>query len=303
MKKYYLTLCFICLLVSISEAQQQVMYTQYMYNKMGINPAFVGSKNAMVFTGIMREQWRGWDGAPRTQTFTFQSPIARTRAGAGLMFIRDQIGVVTQNSLYGSFSYKVPLSQKAALSFGLQGGMGYYNGNYSTVNTNEDPSFSEDTRAWFPSFGFGITYFKENFYIGLSIPQLNNYSLSETSADSDTKLQRHYFITSGYLFRINDMLHLQPSMLLKYVQGAPVNLDLTLNALINELVWVGASWRSFESIDAMFMIKVNERLQFGYSYDFATSGELRRVNVGSHEIVLRYSIPRQIKKFITPRYY
>ena len=303
MKKYYLIFCFLCLSLSSLQAQQQVMYTQYMYNKMGINPAFVGNRNALVFTGIIREQWRGWDGAPRTQTFTAQSPVAKTRLGAGLMFIRDQIGVVTQNSLYASFSYKVPLSEKAHLSFGLQGGTGYYNGNYSSVNTEEDPSFAENTQAWFPSFGFGVAYFKENLYLGLSIPQLNNYSISETSADSDTKIQRHYFLTGGYLMRINGMLHLQPSFLIKYVQGAPTNVDLTLNALISELVWLGASWRSFESVDAMFMIKLNDRMEFGYSYDFATSDELRRVNVGSHEIVLRYSIPKKIKKFITPRYY
>lgn len=283
-------------------AQQQVMFTQYMFNGLAINPAYAGSHETLSFSALGRTQWTGLDGAPNTQTLGVHSPIRNQRMALGALFLHDNIGVTNQNGLYGMYAYRIPVSDKGKLAFGLQGGVSFYNAQFSKVSTT-DPRFANDVRLASPSIGFGMYYNTERFYAGISTPQLNQAQLDNKNSDSDSKLVRHYFLTMGYVFDIGPSLKLKPNLLIKRVVGAPLEIDLNANLLIKEVLWIGFSWRSFDSFDALLQLQLTDQLQFGYAFDFATTTDLSRVNNGSHEIMLNYRFSFSKTRIISPRYF
>lgn len=279
------------------------MYTQYMFNAMAINPAYAGSHDIMTTNFLMREQWVGLDGAPASQTFSIHSPFNRSgSANFGGLFIRDKIGVTDQVSGYLAFAYRIKFSGSHRLAFGVQGGLANYRANFTQIN-NTDPVFDEDINITRPNFGAGIYYHSDRAFAGISVPQLIETSLDVNNNDSDSRLVRHYFGYFGYVFDLNKDLKLKPSMLLKYTNSTPFQFDINANLLIRELIWVGLSYRSLESIDALFSINISKKFQFGYSYDFATSKELQRVNSGTHELMLQYKIFTGKRKVVSPRYF
>jgi type IX secretion system PorP/SprF family membrane protein len=283
-------------------AQQQVMFTQYMFNGLAINPAYAGSHQTVSMTALMRQQWTGLDGAPSTQTFSVHSPMRKERFSLGLLFLHDKIGVTNQNGIYGSYAYRIPISNKGKLAFGLQAGATFYNALFSKVSIT-DPTFKNDVRLAKPNVGFGVYYNTDRFYVGFSMPQLIQTTFDKNNPDSDSKLVRHYFASAGYVFDLGPGLKLKPNVLLKAVSGAPVELDLNMNSLFRDVLWVGLSWRTFDSFDAILQFQINDQFQVGYSYDFATTTELRRVNGGSHELMLNYRFTFNKSRLITPRYF
>ena len=286
----------------VTHGQQQVMFTQYMFNGLAINPAYAGSHETMSVTALARQQWTGLDGAPSTQTLSVHSPLKNERFSLGMLFLHDKIGVTEQNGIYGSYAYRIPINKKGKLAFGLQGGATFYNAKFSKVSLT-DPTFTSDIRLGQPNIGFGMYYNTDRFYAGLSMPQLIQTTFDKNNPDSDSKLIRHYFASAGYVFDLSPQVKLKPNILIKAVPGAPVEFDLNVNALLRDIFWVGISWRTFDSFDAILQFQVNEQLQVGYSYDFATTTDLKRVNGGSHELMVSYRFTFSKSRIVTPRYF
>lgn len=296
---FLVTLCF----WQQSQAQQQVMYTQYMFNGLALNPAYAGSHESISLTALAREQWVGVEGAPSTQTFSVHSPIKNEKVAVGLLALHDKIGVTEQTGVYASYAYRLPMNNKGKLAFGLQAGFNSYNANFSSVS-DEDPTFmGRDVREMAPNFGAGVYYNTDRFYAGFSCPQILESTINRDNPDSDATIVRHFFASAGYVFDISPSVKLKPSTLVKMVEGAPVQFDINTNVIFRDVVWVGFSWRSFDSIDALFKLQVTDNLQFGYAWDFATTTELQRVNSGSHELMLNYRFSFDKTKVITPRYF
>lgn len=281
-------------------AQQEVMYTQYMFNGLAINPAYAGSHETISLSALVREQWKGIDGAPRTQTFGIHSPVRSQRMALGLLAIHDEIGVTEQAGVHLSYAYRIPVSDKGKLSFGLKSGISYFRANYTELGM-DDIAFSEDINEYHPTVGFGIYFQTEKFFAGLSSPQLLEKDMIPNAENMN--VSRHYFATLGYVIDLSPQLKLKPSTLVKSVPGAPVQFDINSNLLISDVIWVGLSWRSFESLDAILQLQVTNQLQIGYSWDFATSSDMRSVNSGSHEFMLHYRFSFNRSKVINPRYF
>ncbi|MFQ3213863.1 MAG: type IX secretion system PorP/SprF family membrane protein [Marivirga sp.] len=283
--------------------QQQVMYTQYMFNAMAINPAYAGSHDVLSMTALHRSQWLNIPGAPITQTFTAHMPIEEKNLGVGLLVMHDKIGVVNTTSTYGNFAYKIDFETKGTLSMGISAGINYLNANYSTVDPN-DPSFANgDVRSVQPNVGVGVYYTTDKFFAGLSAPQILESTFNDTEGEG-TQLSRHYFATTGYLFTINPIIKLKPQILIKYVEGAPVSFDLNASVLLKEMLWVGLSYRSMASLDGLIQFQLNNSFLLGYSYDFFTTSGLRGVNGGSHEIMLNYRLSlKKGTKLLSPIYF
>ncbi|SHK21543.1 type IX secretion system membrane protein, PorP/SprF family [Reichenbachiella agariperforans] len=296
-------------LLSVSQglrAQQQVMFTQYMFNQLAINPAYAGIHNGISTSFLARHQWAGFDGAPRTQTFSIHSPVKYRPIALGAVVIHDEIGLTDQFGAYFSTAYRISFSNRTKLSFGLQASFNQYKVDYSE-NVYNDPNLaSQNISDISPNAGAGLMWHSDKFYLGFSVPQLINYSLNsvgENSTDPDAKLIRHYFVSAGYVFELSRDLKLKPNLLFKWVQGAPFEIDINANFLIKELIWLGISYRSLDSFDALFQIQVTPQFQLGYSYDFLTTTDLSRVNSGSHEIMINYVFNVKRDKIVTPRYF
>ncbi len=302
----YLLVGLVLLMSSSAFSQQQYMFTQYMFNGLAINPAYAGSHESLTLTTVARKQWVGFPGAPSTQTFSAHSPLKFGNASVGGVIYHDKIGALNQTGLNGIYAYRIPIG-KGKLSMAIQGGFYHYATDYTGVKIISeggnivDPEFQYDISKFVPNFGAGLYYHTSNYYVGFSIPQLINVPAwnSETGGVDNIK---HYFIHGGYVFDINRDLKLKPNFLIKAVTGAPVEFDLNANLLIKNRVWVGFSYRSLESIDAIVQLQLNNELQIGYSYDFGTGG-IGNYNSGSHELMLSYRIKTRKEIILTPRYF
>lgn len=297
----FLTLC----LRSNVEAQQEAMYSQYMFNTMALNPSYAGSREVFSTTLLARAQWVGIEGAPVSQTLSMDAPIRNKKVGLGLIVFNDKIGYTHNVGAHGSYAYRIRL-QRSTLSMGLKLGMVQYNANLnqailSVGNTTDDVGFQNNVRVWIPSAGAGIYLNSDKYYFGVSIPNLYSTQLSKNVEIKVNKYD-HIFLMTGYVFGINPDLKLKPSALIKYVSGAPIELDANINAWFYDRVGLGVSYRTGDALIAMFELQVQENLRVGYSYDY-TITPLRKYTTGSHEIILRYEFGFGKDKIITPRYF
>ncbi len=283
--------------------QQQAMFTQYMFNGLALNPAYAGSHGAMSATVLARRQWAGFEGAPSTQTFSLHAPIMDKNFSAGTLLIHDKIGRTEQTGGNLCFSYQIKFP-KATLSMGAQGGFTSYRLGQLEVKDLGDPNFTGDqANRFMPQIGTGLYYYSDRMYAGFSIPQLLTHYYDPYTENSKARAIRHYFLTGGYVFDLSPNLKIKPSLLVKMVEGAPVSVDLNTNLLIKDVIWVGASYRSFDSIDALLEIQLTNQFRLGYAYDFSTSSQIRSVTKGTHELMVNYRFSFSKSKLITPRYF
>jgi len=302
MKKIFL----IGLLAFISfhvEAQQDAQYTQYMYNTMGINPAYAGSRGALSILGLHRAQWIGLDGAPRTQTFSAHTPIENSRIGLGLSFVNDKLGPVTEQYINIDVSYTIPVSEEGKLSFGTK-----IVGNFHKVDLvngttvlTVDP-LQLNVNRFNPNIGAGVYYHTQKFYAGLSVPNFLATEHLDGVSLSKAKERMNYYAILGRVFEVSDKVKLKPSGLLKYVEGTPLQVDMSLNAMYNDRFRLGLAYRWSAALSAMAGFQINQQLMIGYAYDWDTTG-LGKFNSGSHEIFLRFELFNHRDDLISPRFF
>lgn len=285
----------------VANAQQQAMFSQYMYNGLAINPAYAGSQESVSMSALMRQQWVGMEGAPSTQTFSAHMPVEKKRIGIGLMVMHDRIAVTDQTGVYGSYAYKIPM-QKGRLALGIQAGFTFYSSTFSEISLTDQTFASADISEFHPNFGFGAYYSTDKFYIGFSIPQLVQAKLDRKNPDINGLILRHYFVHSGYVFDLNQDVKLKPNVLIKMVEGASVEIDLNVNLYYRNLIGLGVSWRTMDAFVVLFHMQLTDKLQLGYAYDITTTS-VKKVSYGSHELFLNYRFSLSKSRFITPRYF
>jgi type IX secretion system PorP/SprF family membrane protein len=299
--KYILFALGVLGITSRVKAQQDPMYTHYMYNTLSVNPGYAGSRDAMSFMGLARFQWVGLDGAPMTQTFQVHSPVFGGLA-AGLSVQNDKIGPTTRTDLCVDLAYHFKLSPKSRLSIGMKGTVDFFNNNLATLTLDQqaDPDFASNYASVLPNIGAGIYYYHTNFYAGFSIPQIAQHRINTGLAET----KRHYFIIAGGYIPVTKKFDIKPTALVKIVEGAPVQGDFTLEFVFNKKFTAGAHVRSFDGIGALLGFDIMPNFRVGYSFDWPLT-ELSRVGQGgSHEIMLRYDLKwGQMGKIKSPRYF
>ncbi|MEI6817426.1 MAG: type IX secretion system membrane protein PorP/SprF [Bacteroidota bacterium] len=291
-------------------AQQLPMYTHYMYNTLVVNPGYAGSRDALTVTGLYRNQWAGFEGAPKTETLTLHSPVG-DNMGLGLSVNNDKIGPVNNTSVFVDFAYKLKLTELAKLAFGLSGGVNMFQANLSSLKIDQqnDAAFQNDVNNHVtPNFGFGAYYSRERFYAGVSIPNLIESNLSGVNVGNGTNLtgveQRHYFFIAGSMIPLANNFDFKPTTLIKVTQAAPVEADFTASFIINKRLLLGAMFRTGDAFGALVGLDITEQLHIGYSYDFSFGLKTGTYNNGSHEIILRYDfLVRDNKQIHSPRYF
>jgi type IX secretion system PorP/SprF family membrane protein len=269
-----------------------------MYNMSVVNPAYAsGTPSMLNLGGLYRTQWVGAVGAPKTFTFFGHSALS-DKVEVGLSLVSDDIGdgAKKENNVYADFAYVLDLGKKNKLSLGLKAGVSSMQTNFNgfvlqSGNADTDMAFAEDVNVTKPNIGVGAYYFRDNLYVGLSVPNvLKSKHIEEKSGINAFGSENiHTFLTAGYVFQINDMLKLKPAFMSKFVKGAPVSLDLTANVLYNEKFELGAAYRIDDSVSALVNINITPSLRVGYSYDY-TLTNLGQFNSGTHEIMLLFDL-------------
>jgi len=297
-----LTLLFI---TGLANAQQDPMFTHYMFNTLWMNPAYAGTREAMTITGIHRSQWVGFDGAPQDQSLTLHTPVLNGKLGLGLSVVNDRIGPVKSTMIALDLAYHIRLTKKSKLGLGIKGLLNMYSNSLSTIKINNetDASFGQNYSATLPNAGAGIYYYREKFYIGLSTPRLLE-NKPDGSLASSAREQRHYFLILGTVIPMNKNLKFKPTGFVKATEGAPVQGEITTSFLMYDKLSLGAMYRSGDGIGALVGFSFTDQFTVGYSYDWSLANTTGKYNSGSHEIMLRYDlIYRSTRKIKSLRYF
>jgi type IX secretion system PorP/SprF family membrane protein len=284
--------CLLCICGSVS-AQQEPMYSQYMFNMLHINPAYAGNRGSDNFTLLYRNQWIGISGAPKTASVSWDKRTDENNMGYGLELYNDQLGIERTSGFQAFYSYYIPFND-AYLTFGISAGLLNYRAAYSESQFLDlkDPVFMQNVNGWLPTAGFGMLYCTPQWYISFSVPALlkTKTSVANKFSQNGIGANNHYFLTGGYQFEVSKNIKLKPSAMLKAVTGSPLQFELSLNSWFIDMIGCGVSYRPGDAIVGIFQFQLTPCLRIGYSYDYTIS-DFGSYNRGTHEVMLRWTLP------------
>lgn len=286
--------------------QQDAHYSQYIFNGLVLNPAYAGSRGTFSTMLFLRKQWVGLPGAPATGALSLHTPIGDQRSNFGLTISDDIIGYTNQLWMHGSYAFRFPLGP-GKMAFGIQGGLLNYRIDWSKAETvDQDDVIIGNTaqNRLIPNVGAGIFYNTATWYAGVSMPHILDTELRplDGTIDDFAQLYRHYFFTAGIVLWPQSTVKFKPSVLVKYVSGAPLQADFNASFLINDFVWVGASYRTLDAAVFMVDFQLTKQLRLGYAFDWTLS-ELGNYNTGSHELMIGYDFYFNSSQLKSPRYF
>lgn len=278
----------VLLVVNMLYAQQDPSYTLYQYNMNIINPAYAGIQDLTEINLNYRSQWVNLDGSPSTQSLSVSKPF-NDKVGLGLSIVNDKVFVLKQTDVFIDFSYKLQVSENAKLYFGLKAGGSFIDIDLTSLDIMDDPVFSENVSKFNPNIGIGFHLKGPKYYVTLSAPSLLKSKRYEKDGVKVTNAtdELHSYLGAGYTFDINDRIGLTPSILSRFVTGAPASIDLTATTHFQNLLDFGLSYRLDESFSVLALIEIAEWIHFGYAYEMTTS-DVKDYSQGSHEVLLRF---------------
>jgi len=312
MKYSFVALILTTLCIEVAIAQQDAQYTQYMYNTLVVNPAYAGSRGVFSASVLHRSQWVGLNGAPTTQTLSIHAPMKK-KLGVGFSVINDEIGNGTSQETYvdGVVSYSIRLASEAKLSFGIKASAHLLNVDFSKLS-----GFSDETgvggiqsidNKLSPNFGTGIYYHSDKFYLGVSIPnflQTQHFENSSVGSSFLAKERMNIYLITGYVYEINPDFKIKPAILIKAVNGAPLQTDFSTTMLFNNQFSFGVAYRWDAAFSAFTGFQITDQFLLGLAYDREIT-ELGNTsfNDGSFEIFIRYELFKNARRVVTPRFF
>jgi type IX secretion system PorP/SprF family membrane protein len=300
-------------------AQQDPQFSQYMHNKMFMNPGYAGMRQALCFSLIGRQQWAGFDGSPTSGVFSADVYLPPLRGGLGLNVMYDKLGFESNMRYDLAYSFHAPLAG-GVLGIGIE--LGAFSkrigptGNdqwVATTNWQTDQSIPPQLTSTQFDLGFGLWYQRQNVWFGISATHLPASSFTGQSSSifnpstgqNETfslkyQLARHYFVTGGINLFQGNTWEIRPSFLVKS-DGTITSFDINATALYDQRFWFGLSYRLQDAIIPMIGFQLpnskstpDERpgsgLKIGFAYDYTTSN-LKNYSNGSFELYLNYCIP------------
>jgi type IX secretion system PorP/SprF family membrane protein len=272
--------------------QKSLLSNLYNLDRLAFNPAFAGSQGALSATALYRNQWVGFDDAPKNYSFSVHAPLYNDRMGLGVLVEKNSVGIFKVTNLMANYAYKIELS-KARLAFGLGFGATIYSiaWNELVSSSGGDVLLMNDPEtAVIPNFSLGTYYYSRNYFIGFSIPFMLSRELNETTGQYQTAYNpsgNNLHFTGGYTFQLNPQIKLSPSVLLKYQPGGTIQIDCNLQVALMDRISLGLGYRSENTLIGMVEVQLNHQLRMAYAYDFDLS-PLGKYQGGSHEIGINY---------------
>ncbi|MCJ0742854.1 PorP/SprF family type IX secretion system membrane protein [Pedobacter montanisoli] len=323
--KKMIFLLLLCLSAGLVRAQHEVIYSQYMFNNLLINPAYAGYKEDINITLLNRNQWVGIKDAPTTQSFIIDGAFFNNKnVGLGLSVMNDKVGIQGQTSFMANYAYRLPVGENSRLSFGLGLGAIQFtlNGNNAVVGDGSDRNFSGQQTYFSPDARFGIYFSNDRFYAGASVNNALTKILNENKERAKYVIlpPTNFFLTVGGLLNVNESLKFKPSLMLRQDPNGYGNFDTNLSFLIKETLWLGASYRmgvdmlknnqdinkTFQqnSLIGLVEVFIAKSVRVGYAFDYSLS-KLNGYTGGSHEISVGLTIGKKEKynALTSPRYF
>jgi len=295
----------ILFVVQTSFAQQETLFSQYMFNPALFNPAYTGSRGVSSFYMHHRSQWVEMEGAPKTSYVGFQTLLDNQKVGLGFNALTEAVGPIRSTTLNLDWSYHLQLGLVGKLAFGIKGTLDKLDIDLYDINQyqNDGYLYSNIDRPFVTNFGMGFFYYTDRFYVGGSIPYLfrnKHYDTANFTAEDWS----HLYLSAGYVFDLSPQLKFKPSVFYRSVPDIIQQLDISGSLLIDDKVQLGLTYRLDTAYSVMSAFQLSPQVLIGYSYDREATA-LQQFNKGSHEVFLRYEFSSLINKLKiqSPRFF
>lgn len=291
----HITLCMLALSGKVA-AQQMPIFTNYLLNAYAYNPAVVGSNNYIQANLNYRNQWVGFEGAPKTYMASIYGPFRKSpKVALGGMISADVTGLLQRTGGYFTYAYHVQLNDQWKLGMALSAGAMQYR-----VRLYDAKIYDKDDDVLNGSLLSKIVYdmnaglylYRKDFFFGVSAYQVNN----KISFDHSTsKLTPNMYSMIGYTYKVNKKISIQPSALVKYNAPVGIQPEFSARGIYMKQYWAGLSYRMNDAFSVMLGGVCLERISIAYAYDFPLSG-IKKYTSGSHELMLTYSFIKTKKQ-------
>jgi len=270
-------------------AQELPLNRMYMLNGYLLNPAVTAS-NASNAKVVARQLWVGWEEAPRTLVGSGHWRLGRDKkSGVGGMIYNDKNNAINRFGFQASFGHRVALSNKINMAFGLALSAQQFSLNTSGLYGNDasDPLLTGATESVFglPDASAGFLIYSAKAYFGASISNAFQSKIKlRTDGASESAVPRSVFLTGGLRNEVNYSIVWEPSVMMLWTQGFPIELHVNTKFRFDDKFWLGGSYRINNALQVMAGFQFLE-YELGYVYEYTLSS-LNRFNQGSHELML-----------------
>jgi type IX secretion system PorP/SprF family membrane protein len=304
MKKSLLALYMLVAVATKMMAQDEATFNHYLINPVLVNPAFTGNGDKFYVYGHYRTQWTGFANAPQTYAMSVNGPLA-DKVGIGAMLLSETYGLT--NRLRGQLSYAYHYKNEKK---GFQAGFGFstefhrtrlnnavltngfYDGGDRLVEANlKNVSIFDATVGAYAILNNKIT-------LHAASPNLIRARVGqiEDTSKSEKTFLRQFILGVGYKSVMSDKLTIEPSIQMRRVYRAPLEVEMNLMArFMQERFSVGGYFRPGSSGAMGLLVGVKESFfQLYYSYN-ASIAEFKTYSSQAHEITLGVTLNKPSK--------
>lgn len=289
-KHLELTFLFFLLFSSYSaHSQIEAMYSLYKLNPQYLTPVQSGTTPNSEIVVSNRQQWVGFEGAPKTLGVTSNIKWKYNK-GVGFIAYQDQAGPMTVTNLAVDFAYHVRLDTNWTLSGGIRGGFLNLALDFSRLDLvhQGDDLFARNRSTGFdPNVGWGLRIAKgDGFFLSISQPRIMKYEFLGNGAFKDVV---YTFAQVGTKVRLIDQIHLYPSMLFRFGKDIPLSFDANVNANLSKKLDVGLSYRYLDSWGIRLGVQATDGIYLGYVFENPIS-QISKISSQTHEFAIKFSI-------------
>lgn len=277
-----------------------------MFNQMYYNPGYAGDGNEIEAKLLNRQQWIGFDGAPKTTFFNVDAPfkLFNHRHGAGLAIVVDNIGFNSNTGLNLSYAYRRNLIQgDLGIGVGLNmisakiGGDGdkWLSSGGDPEQDPLIPVLGTDVGILF-DLNFGLFYRSDNLYLSVSGRNLANSKMEFKSEDkTNTFVGRQIYFSTGYEYQLaNPMYSFKPSVMVA-TDFSNTSFNAAGILKYNKRFFGGLGYKYNDAVTVLAGIDLPSGIEVAVAYDITTS-RMAKVSSGSLEFMLGYSFSLDIDK-------
>ncbi|MBK86544.1 MAG: hypothetical protein CMC86_05020 [Flavobacteriaceae bacterium] len=297
MKKFIFNILFLFTLSIEVYAQSGIKLTDYFFNPIQYNPAYVGANNGYFTKGTYTSQWLGFDDGPVTQTLDIQKRFPNNRYAAGISLLNDDFGAVKNFNFETNFALHLKASEDIGFVLGLKAGLNNFSIDYNRLNIynpNEYVYSQGNLSNTAPIIGAGFYLYTKKWFISMSIPNFLKYRMEDDFNQSLYNKVPHFYTSAGYDYYINSELILKSQVLMQLVRGAPVSYLLSSRVLYKQKLGFGIHLQPKALYGIFANFRFNSSFTATYGYDMALS-DLSRYSSGNHFFGLSYKFGKDKK--------
>lgn len=243
---------------SLSSNAQQIGYNSHFTEVMSFwNPAAIAPETEMEATAFFRQQWLGFESAPRTGFASIAYPFLDYNMSAGAILYLDNTGPVSKTGITANYAYKLQevLSDDDQLSIGLSGTYTQYRFSDADLIFNDKTDIlinNSNLTTLYPSVSAGIFYTRNGrrdedrkFWTSFSMQQIVDGGVEVLGAAAQRENQFHFGIGArkyGY------DSYIEPYLTVNLTQPEIIDILVGARYEVEERFWAGLGYSTVNDL-------------------------------------------------------